>query len=92
MLAAVKPTIGRVSRWGVIPITADQDTAGPMARTVTDAAILLGAMESAQPDPNDEVTTRCTPPANRDYTVFLKTDAHAVRGSAFRARSTTTRS
>ena len=45
MLAAVKPTVGRVSRWGVIPITADQDTAGPMARTVTDAAILLGALE-----------------------------------------------
>ncbi len=45
MLAAVKPTVGRISRYGVIPITADQDTAGPMARTVTDAAILLGALE-----------------------------------------------
>src|SRR5256884_2317764 len=44
MLAAIKPTVGRVSRYGVIPITADQDTAGPMARTVTDAAILLGAL------------------------------------------------
>src|SRR6185436_1729853 len=47
MLAAVKPTVGRVSRYGVIPITADQDTPGPMARTVTDAAILLGVLEGA---------------------------------------------
>ncbi|MEP7116641.1 MAG: amidase family protein, partial [Acidobacteriota bacterium] len=75
MLAAVKPTLGRVSRYGVIPITADQDTAGPMARSVTDAAILLGALEGASPDPNDAATSRCTPPPNRDYTPFLKTDA-----------------
>jgi amidase len=53
MLAAVKPTVGRVSRYGVIPITADQDTPGPMARSVTDAAILLGVLEGASPDPND---------------------------------------
>jgi Asp-tRNA(Asn)/Glu-tRNA(Gln) amidotransferase A subunit family amidase len=53
MLAAIKPIVGRVSRWGVIPITSDQHTAGPMARTVTDAAIILGALESASPDPND---------------------------------------
>ncbi len=39
MLVGIKPTVGRISRYGVIPITADQDTAGPMARTVTDAAI-----------------------------------------------------
>src|SRR5215470_670750 len=45
MLAGIKPTVGRVSRHGIIPITADQDTAGPMARTVTDAAILLGILE-----------------------------------------------
>ncbi|HEX8409587.1 MAG TPA: amidase family protein [Thermoanaerobaculia bacterium] len=70
MLAAIKPTVGRVSRHGVIPITADQDTPGPMARTVTDAAILLGVIEGA--DPNDEATTRCTPV--RDYTPFLKRD------------------
>ncbi len=73
MLAAVKPTVGRVSRWGVIPITGDQDTAGPMARTVTDAAILLGALEGSQPDPNDAATTLCAPPENGDYTVFLRT-------------------
>jgi amidase len=75
MLAAVKPTVGRISRWGVIPITADQDTAGPMTRTVTDAAIMLGALESAAPDPNDAAASRCTPPPGRDYTPFLKTDA-----------------
>ena len=75
MLAGVKPTVGRVSRYGIIPITADQDTAGPMARTVTDAAILLGALESASPDPNDPATSTCTPPPGRDYTRFLKTDA-----------------
>jgi amidase len=74
MLAAVKPTVGRVSRYGVIPITADQDTAGPMAKTVTDVAIMLGALESPAPDPNDSATTKCKPPAGRDYTPFLKAD------------------
>ena len=79
MLAGVKPTVGRISRYGVIPITADQDTAGPMARTVTDAAILLGALESASPDPNDAATKACVPPPGRDYTVFLKRDS--LRGA-----------
>ncbi len=74
MLTAVKPTVGRISRYGVIPITADQDTAGPMARTVTDAAIMLGALESAAPDPNDAATKTCSPPPGRDYTRFLKAD------------------
>lgn len=74
MLAAVKPTVGRISRHGVIPITADMDTPGPMARTVTDAAILLGALEGAAADPNDPATTACAPPPGRDYTVFLKRD------------------
>src|SRR5579864_2152682 len=46
MLVGIRPTIGRISRHGVIPITADHDTAGPMARTVADAAILLGVLES----------------------------------------------
>jgi amidase len=72
MLAAIKPTVGRVSRYGVIPITADQDTPGPLARSVTDAAILLGVLEGA--DPNDPATTTCTPPPNRDYTQYLKRD------------------
>jgi amidase len=44
MLVGIKPTVGRVSRHGIIPITADQDTAGPMARSVADAAVMLGAM------------------------------------------------
>ncbi|MBK5256821.1 MAG: amidase [Vicinamibacteria bacterium] len=71
MLAAVKPTVGRVSRYGIIPITADQDTAGPMGRTVTDVAVLLGALESEAPDPNDAATKTCVAPAGRDYTKFL---------------------
>ena len=45
MLVGIKPTVGRISRHGIIPITADQDTAGPMARTVADAAVLLGVLE-----------------------------------------------
>jgi amidase len=75
MLAAIKPTVGRVSRYGIIPITADQDTAGPMSRTVADAAILLGALEGASPDPSDPATNTCTSPPGRDYTPFLKADA-----------------
>ncbi len=71
MLAGIKPTVGRVSRYGVIPITADQDTPGPMTHTVTDAAIMLGALEGASPDPNDPATRKCPPPAGRDYTRFL---------------------
>src|SRR5213075_895730 len=73
-LVGIKPTVGRVSRYGVIPITADQDTPGPMARTVEDAAIFFGALESSAPDPNDAATRRCPPPANRDYRPFLKRD------------------
>ncbi len=74
MLAAIKPTVGRVSRWGVIPITGDMDTAGPMARTVTDAAIIFAALEGSEPDPNDPATSRCEPPPNGDYTAFLRAD------------------
>jgi amidase len=75
MLVGIKPTVGRVSRHGVIPITADQDTPGPMARSVTDAAILLGALEGARPDANDPATSRCSPPGNRDYTALLQRGA-----------------
>jgi amidase len=75
MLAAVKPTVGRISRYGIIPITADQDTAGPMARTVTDAAILLGVLEGSSPDPHDPATTRCERLAGGDYTQLLRADA-----------------
>ncbi len=79
MLAGIKPTVGRISRHGVIPITADQDTPGPMARTVTDAAIMLGALEGAAPDPDDAATRTCQAPANRDYRPFLRTDG--LRGA-----------
>ena len=75
MLVGIKPTVGRISRYGVIPITADQDTPGPMTRTVEDAAIMLGALEGPAPDPSDPATRICTPPANRDYRPYLKRDA-----------------
>jgi amidase len=74
MLVAIKPTVGRISRYGVIPITADQDTAGPMARSVTDAAILLGVLEGAV-DPNDPATRMCPRVKKNDYTKFLKKGA-----------------
>ncbi len=73
MLVGIKPTVGRISRYGVIPITADQDTPGPMAKTVTDAAILLGVLEGA-PDPNDPATSDCPRPPRNDYTRFLHAD------------------
>jgi amidase len=72
MLAGIKPTVGRISRYGIIPITADQDTAGPIAKNVTDAAILFGALESPAPDPHDAATNKCSAPPGRDYTQFLR--------------------
>ncbi len=78
MLVGIRPTIGRISRYGVIPISADHDTAGPMTKSVADAAIMLGAMEGASPDPNDPATSTCTPPPNRDYTRFL--NANGLKG------------
>ncbi len=75
MLAAIKPTVGRVSRHGIVPVTLDQDTAGPMARTVADAAALLGVLEGAGAASRDPATGRCAAPANQDYTAFLKADA-----------------
>jgi len=77
MLVGIKPTVGRISRWGVIPITADQDTPGPLARTVADAAILMGVLEGTVLDAHDPATTRCTPPPGGDYTAFLSADALA---------------
>jgi amidase len=78
-VVGIKPTVGLVSRHGILPITADQDTAGPIARTVRDAAILLG--EIAGHDPNDPATAPCLVPGNchSDYTKFL--DKHALRGA-----------
>jgi amidase len=74
MLVGIKPTVGRISRYGIIPITADQDTAGPMARTVTDAAILLGVLEGTGSDPHDPATGLCPLPRDHDYTPHLKRD------------------
>ncbi len=74
-VVGIKPTVGLVSRDGIIPITADQDTAGPITRTVTDAAILLGVL--AGYDPNDPATEACLTPGNcfEDYTRFLNKKA-----------------
>src|ERR1700691_491032 len=71
MLVGLRPTIGRISRYGVIPITADHDTAGPMTRAGVGAAIMLGVLEGS-PDPKDAATKTCTAPAGHDYTKFLK--------------------
>jgi amidase len=75
MQVGLRPTTGRISRWGIIPITMDQDSAGPMGKTVTDVAIMMGALEGAAPDSHDPATATCAPPPNRDYTQYLKADA-----------------
>lgn len=74
-IVGIKPTVGLVSRDGIIPITADQDTAGPLTRTVADAATLLGVI--AGYDPDDPATAACLTPGNcfSDYTQFLDPDA-----------------
>ena len=72
-VVGIKPTLGLWSRAGVIPISAEQDTAGPMARNVTDAAVLLGAATGV--DPNDDATDDQTGHAFTDYTQFLDADA-----------------
>jgi amidase len=79
MLVGIKPTVGRVSRYGVIPIASEQDTPGPMARTVSDAAILLGVLEGGGRDPRDPATTACAPPPGHDYRPFLKSSG--LRGA-----------
>lgn len=71
-LVGIKPTVGLWSRSGIIPISATQDTAGPMARTVTDAAILLGA--GIGEDPKDAITRESSGKAFKDYTSFLTSD------------------
>jgi amidase len=71
MLVGIKPTVGRISRYGIIPITADQDTAGPMARTVADAALLLGVLEGKSADSHDAATRACPRVPNGDYTRYL---------------------
>jgi amidase len=68
-IVGIKPTLGLVSRSGIIPIAHSQDTAGPMARTVADAAILLNAM--AGPDPRDRATRNSAKRGQTDYLTFL---------------------
>jgi len=70
-LVGIKPTVGLWSRTGIIPISATQDTAGPMARTVRDAAILLGAVTGV--DTKDAVTAQSEGKSHQDYTQFLNT-------------------
>ncbi len=76
-IVGIKPTVGLVSRDGIIPITADQDTAGPMTRTVADAALLLGVISGF--DPADPATAACQTPGRcfSDYTQFLNPGALA---------------
>jgi amidase len=76
-IVGIKPTVGLVSRRGIIPISATQDTAGPMARTVRDAAILLGAMAGI--DSDDAVTAESEGKSKKDYTVFL--DPEGLKGA-----------
>ena len=75
-LVGIKPTVGLWSRSGIIPISASQDTAGPMARTVTDAAVLLGALTGV--DPRDPATRASTGKSRTDYSRGL--DAGGLKG------------
>lgn len=76
-VVGLKPTVGLVSRSGIIPIAHSQDTAGPMARTVRDAAILLAALTGE--DPRDSATRDSHDQAYNDYTRFL--DPEGLRGA-----------
>lgn len=76
-VVGIKPTLGLWSRDGIVPISHSQDTAGPMARTVADAAILLGAL--AESDPNDAKTNLEKGEIRTDYTSFL--DAAGLKGA-----------
>ncbi|HTE51577.1 MAG TPA: amidase [Kofleriaceae bacterium] len=74
-IVGIKPTLGLVSRTGVVPISAEQDTAGPMARSVTDAAVLLSVVAGV--DPDDPATGESAGHIAPDYTAFLDPDALA---------------
>ena len=76
-VVGIKPTVGLLSREGIIPISANQDTAGPMARNVTDAAVLLGAMTGV--DRKDPATAHQRGNAFRNYRQFL--DKNALDGA-----------
>jgi amidase len=75
-LVGIKPTVGLLSRSGIIPISVSQDTAGPMARTVADAAALLGALVGV--DEEDSYTLKSRGKFQKDYTKFL--DADGLKG------------
>ncbi len=76
-IVGIKPTLGLISRSGIIPIAHSQDTAGPMARTVSDAAILLGALTGV--DPQDPVTQQSRGRSYTDYSGFL--DPNGMQGA-----------
>ncbi|HTW30079.1 MAG TPA: amidase [Candidatus Sulfotelmatobacter sp.] len=76
-LAGIKPTVGLVSRSGIIPISHSQDGAGPMCRTVRDAAILLGAIAGI--DPEDDATSASAGRSQTDYTQFC--DPNGLKGA-----------
>jgi amidase len=76
-IVGMKPTVGLISRSGIVPISKTQDTAGPMTRTVEDAAILLSAMVGV--DERDDATRAGGAKVHRDYTQFLKADG--LRGA-----------
>lgn len=76
-IVGIKPTLGLVSRTGIIPIAHSQDTAGPMARTVSDAVILLNAMVGV--DGKDSITSKFSSKGKKDYTEFL--DKNGLKGA-----------
>ncbi|HEX9118894.1 MAG TPA: amidase [Anaerolineae bacterium] len=76
-IVGLKPTLGLISRAGIVPIAHSQDTAGPMGRTVADVAALLGALVSSEPDPRDPPAPAAAGRASPDYTRFLTTGSLA---------------
>ncbi len=76
-LAGIKPTVGRVSRAGIIPISHSQDSGGPMCRTVRDAAILLGALTGV--DPDDAATSASAGKSQTDYAQYC--EPNGLRGA-----------
>ncbi|MGE7691385.1 amidase family protein [Lysinibacillus sp. NPDC097214] len=76
-VVGIKPTVGLISRQGIIPFTYSQDTAGPMARTVTDTAILLGVLTGV--DKDDVATYKSERRIHQDYSIFL--DATGLKGA-----------
>ncbi len=83
-IVGIKPTVGLLSRSGIIPISKTQDTAGPMTRTVRDAAILLGALTGV--DPEDATTAASAGKAQTDYTPFL--NAAGLKGKRIGVETT----